>query len=59
MDALKAHATQITVDGPFFALADDVGQLIWGTEYYRLVKGRRGPADSETGLEPDLFAGLA
>jgi len=59
MEALKAHATQITVDGPFFALADDVGQLIWGTEYYRLVKGELGPTDRRTGLEPDLFAGLA
>jgi N-acetyl-1-D-myo-inositol-2-amino-2-deoxy-alpha-D-glucopyranoside deacetylase len=59
MEALKAHATQITVDGPFFALADDVGQLVWGTEFYRLVKGEPGPVDGTSGLEPDLFAGLA
>lgn len=51
--ALRAHATQISVDGPFFALSNNVGAKIFGTEYFRLVKGTRG-ADIET----DLFAGL-
>ena len=59
MAGMRAHATQITVDGPFFALADEVGQLVWGTEFFRLVKGERGPVDSKTGLESDLFAGLS
>jgi N-acetyl-1-D-myo-inositol-2-amino-2-deoxy-alpha-D-glucopyranoside deacetylase len=54
---MKAHATQITVDGPFFALSNNVGNEVWGTEYYRLAKGKRGPVN-EDGLETDLFAGL-
>ena len=34
MDALRAHATQVTVDGGFFALADNVGAEAFGTEYF-------------------------
>ena len=30
---------------------------VWGTEFYRLAKGTRGPVGDE-GLETDLFAGL-
>jgi N-acetyl-1-D-myo-inositol-2-amino-2-deoxy-alpha-D-glucopyranoside deacetylase len=59
MAALRAHATQITADGPFFAMPDDMWQLMWGTEFFRLVKGAPGPVDAETGLETDLFAGLS
>jgi N-acetyl-1-D-myo-inositol-2-amino-2-deoxy-alpha-D-glucopyranoside deacetylase len=55
--AMKAHATQITVDGPFFALSNNIGNEVWGTEFYRLVKGRPGPTNDD-GLETDLFAGL-
>ncbi len=57
MAAMKAHATQITVDGPFFALSNNVGNEVWGFEYFRLVKGAKGPV-GEDGLETDLFAGL-
>ena len=57
MAALRAHATQITVDGPFFALSNNTGQSIWGTEFYRIAKGTRGELNDE-GLETDLFAGL-
>ncbi len=57
MDALKAHATQVLVDGPFFALSNQLGNQIWGLEVYRLAKGRKGPTD-ERGWESDLFAGL-
>ncbi|HET6165589.1 MAG TPA: N-acetyl-1-D-myo-inositol-2-amino-2-deoxy-alpha-D-glucopyranoside deacetylase [Marmoricola sp.] len=56
MAALAAHATQITPDGPFFAMAGD-GAGFWGMEYYRIAKGERGPLN-EDGLETDLFAGL-
>ena len=56
MNALKAHATQITLDGPFFALSNNDGNEVWGNEAYRLVKGRHAP-DAD-GLEHDLFAGL-
>jgi N-acetyl-1-D-myo-inositol-2-amino-2-deoxy-alpha-D-glucopyranoside deacetylase len=57
MAAMRAHATQITVDGPFFALSNNVGNEVWGVEFFRLAKGRRGPVN-EQGLETDLFAGL-
>ena len=57
MAALRAHATQITTDGPFFALSNNVGATAFGREYYRLAKGVRGELGPE-GLETDLFAGL-
>lgn len=57
MAAMKAHATQIEVDGPFFALSNNVGNEIWASEYFRLAKGTKGPVN-EQGLETDLFAGL-
>ncbi|CAN5551137.1 N-acetyl-1-D-myo-inositol-2-amino-2-deoxy-alpha-D-glucopyranoside deacetylase [soil metagenome] len=55
--AMRAHATQIEVDGPFFALSNNIGNQVWGTEFYRLAKGTQGPTNDE-GLETDLFAGL-
>ena len=58
MAAMRAHATQISVDGPFFALSNNLGLQVWGNEYYTLVKGERaGELDSE-GRERDLFAGI-
>ncbi len=59
MAAMRAHATQIAVDGPFFALSNNLGNQIWGLECYRLVRGVAGPRDPETGAETDLFAGIA
>src|SRR3954469_134576 len=56
--AMKAHSTQIAVDGPFFALSNNIGNQVWGTEFYRLAKGVQGPTNDQ-GLETDLFAGLA
>jgi N-acetyl-1-D-myo-inositol-2-amino-2-deoxy-alpha-D-glucopyranoside deacetylase len=57
--AMRAHATQITVDGPFFALSNNLGQEVLGVEFFRLVRGERGPAGAGThGWEDDLFAGL-
>ena len=52
--AMRAHATQITVDFPFFALSNLLGMQVLGTEYYQLVHGEPGPDKPET----DLFAGL-
>ncbi|MFF5129252.1 N-acetyl-1-D-myo-inositol-2-amino-2-deoxy-alpha-D-glucopyranoside deacetylase [Streptomyces syringium] len=52
--AMRAHATQIAVDGPFFALSNDLGQPLLGDEYYRLVRG-----SAAAGREDDLFAGVA
>jgi len=54
MGAMRAHATQITVDGPFFALSNHLGQRIWGTECFRLAEGQLGAERPEA----DLFAGL-
>ncbi|MFC8553369.1 N-acetyl-1-D-myo-inositol-2-amino-2-deoxy-alpha-D-glucopyranoside deacetylase, partial [Streptomyces sp. NPDC057273] len=54
--AMRAHATQIAVEGPFFALSNDLGQPILTTEYYQLVRGTPGaPAGVR---ENDLFAGV-
>jgi N-acetyl-1-D-myo-inositol-2-amino-2-deoxy-alpha-D-glucopyranoside deacetylase len=56
--AMRAHRTQIAVDGPFFALADGVGLQAFGTEHYVLARGDLGPRDGAGGREADLFAGL-
>jgi N-acetyl-1-D-myo-inositol-2-amino-2-deoxy-alpha-D-glucopyranoside deacetylase len=56
---MRAHPTQIMVDGPFFALSNNLGQEVMGTEYYRLVRGERGPGAGPHGWEGDLFAGLS
>jgi len=55
--AMHAHATQIAVDSPFFALSDMVARKALGTEYYTLLAGPRG-GDGPAGRETDLFAGL-
>ncbi|MCX6430390.1 MAG: N-acetyl-1-D-myo-inositol-2-amino-2-deoxy-alpha-D-glucopyranoside deacetylase [Actinobacteria bacterium] len=58
MAAMRAHETQISLDGPFFALSDHLGLQIWGHEYYTLVRGdAAGPFDSD-GRETNLFAGI-
>ena len=58
MDAMKAHHTQIALDGPFFALSNNLGLQVWGNEYYTLVKGEKvGPFD-DAGRETDLFSGI-
>ncbi|HEY2831153.1 MAG TPA: N-acetyl-1-D-myo-inositol-2-amino-2-deoxy-alpha-D-glucopyranoside deacetylase [Sporichthyaceae bacterium] len=54
MAAMRAHATQITVDGPFFALSNHLGQKIWGTECFQLVHGELESVRPAS----DLFAGL-
>jgi N-acetyl-1-D-myo-inositol-2-amino-2-deoxy-alpha-D-glucopyranoside deacetylase len=52
-NAMRAHETQITVDGDFFALSNDLGQRILATEYYVQLAGPRVPG---TAYERDLFA---
>jgi N-acetyl-1-D-myo-inositol-2-amino-2-deoxy-alpha-D-glucopyranoside deacetylase len=56
--AMRAHPTQILVDGPFFALSNNLGLEIAAVEHYRLVRGERGPGNGPHGWEDDLFAGL-
>ncbi len=58
LDAMRAHATQIEVDGPFFALSNHIGHRAFGREHFVLIHGERGPGEGEHGWETDLFAGL-
>jgi N-acetyl-1-D-myo-inositol-2-amino-2-deoxy-alpha-D-glucopyranoside deacetylase len=52
--AMRAHETQITVDGEFFAMSNELGQRALGTEYYTLLAGTRGPGSP---YERDLLGG--
>jgi len=52
--AMRAHETQITVDGEFFAVSNELGERALGTEYYTLLAGPRGP---DIPYERDLFGG--
>jgi N-acetyl-1-D-myo-inositol-2-amino-2-deoxy-alpha-D-glucopyranoside deacetylase len=56
--AMKAHETQISVDGPFFALSNNLGMSVWADEYYTLAKGERSAPYDENGREIDLFSGV-
>src|SRR5438270_4215450 len=56
VEAMRAHATQIQVDGPFFALSNNIGQRAFGYEHYRLVRGGSPPEPGT--VEEDLFAGV-
>lgn len=58
MAAMRAHPTQIAVDGPFFALSDNLGFKVWGREFYRLVQGEKSGPFDENGRETDLFSGI-
>jgi N-acetyl-1-D-myo-inositol-2-amino-2-deoxy-alpha-D-glucopyranoside deacetylase len=58
MAAMKAHPTQISVSGPFFALSDNLGFKVWGREFYRLVSGNKAGPFDDAGRETDLFAGI-
>ncbi|MFC7376073.1 mycothiol conjugate amidase Mca [Brachybacterium sp. GCM10030267] len=53
-DALRAHATQVDPDGPFFRIPHEVELAVWGTEDYELHISRIGVKLPEN----DLFAGL-
>ena len=48
--AMRAHATQITVSPPYFALSDGIQRLARGVECYTLLAGRHGPGDREADL---------
>ncbi len=49
--ALRAHETQLTVDGDYFALSNEIGQRIGAREYYTQLAGPRSGDE----YEPDLF----
>ena len=58
MEAMKAHHTQIALDGPFFALSNNLGLQVWGHEYYTLVKGEKSAPFDANGRESDLLSGI-
>ena len=62
--AMAAHETQITMDGEFYALSNEIGRRALGTEYYTLLAGPSAPSGPSGGerrrrpgdpFEPDLF----
>ena len=59
MRALRAHATQISTEEGFFALSNNLGSQVMGTEYYRLVAGTPAEPFDAMGRETDLFNGIA
>lgn len=59
MAAMRAHATQISVDGPFFALSNNLGLQVWGHEYYTLVKGEKAAPFDDAMRERDIFSGIS
>ncbi|MFI0422472.1 N-acetyl-1-D-myo-inositol-2-amino-2-deoxy-alpha-D-glucopyranoside deacetylase [Spongiactinospora sp. 9N601] len=68
--AMRAHATQISVSGAWFALSNGIGQQVLGVEHFVLASGvpgapAGGGAPPEAGglgephvRESDLFAGI-
>jgi N-acetyl-1-D-myo-inositol-2-amino-2-deoxy-alpha-D-glucopyranoside deacetylase len=62
--AMRAHATQIEVAEPWFALSNQLAQPLFVVEYYELVRGELGERESVRGervgaRETDLFAGTS
>ncbi len=58
MAAMRAHATQISLEDGFFALSNNLGSQALGIEFYRLVRGTAAGDRDENGWETDLFAGV-
>ena len=57
--AMAAHATQITVAAPYFALSDNVGQRVLDCEYFTLLAGPQVcEQPGQPARESDLFAGI-
>jgi N-acetyl-1-D-myo-inositol-2-amino-2-deoxy-alpha-D-glucopyranoside deacetylase len=54
--ALRAHRSQVSVNGMFFELAEGLGNRSWGVEHYVLARGELGEP-GPGGREDDLFAG--
>lgn len=57
--AMRAHRTQIQVDGWVFALSNNLPQRAFGREHYILASGAAAAGDAANGWETDLFAGLS
>ncbi|MFA5786344.1 MAG: N-acetyl-1-D-myo-inositol-2-amino-2-deoxy-alpha-D-glucopyranoside deacetylase [Actinomycetota bacterium] len=55
--ALSCHRTQIALDSRLLRRIEGPARHAFSHEYFRLVRGPKGPADDEC-FETDLFAGL-
>jgi N-acetyl-1-D-myo-inositol-2-amino-2-deoxy-alpha-D-glucopyranoside deacetylase len=55
---MRAHKTQIAVDGPFFALLEQRRPARLRLEHYVLARGERGPGDRRAGLGGRPVRGL-
>ena len=55
--AMAAHETQITVDGEFYALSNELGQRALGTEYYTLLAGSTGQSGTSGPSGPSSPSG--
>jgi N-acetyl-1-D-myo-inositol-2-amino-2-deoxy-alpha-D-glucopyranoside deacetylase len=53
--AMRAHRSQIALDGMFFQMAEKFGTRAWSQEHYRLAAGTPFPGDQ---WADDVFAGL-
>jgi N-acetyl-1-D-myo-inositol-2-amino-2-deoxy-alpha-D-glucopyranoside deacetylase len=58
VEAMRSHATQITMAPPYYALSNDVGVPILDAEYYTLLAGEPGKS-GEDGRETGLFHPVA
>src|SRR3954463_14031222 len=54
-DALRAHATQVDPDGPWFRAPLELQKKAWPTEDYELARSL--VESTGNGMEDDLFAG--
>ncbi|NBO46308.1 MAG: hypothetical protein EBU85_04765 [Actinobacteria bacterium] len=54
--ALRAHATQVQVQGSWYALSDGIGAALRGVEWFTCEVGI--PERGADGRETDFFAGL-
>ncbi|WP_105968262.1 N-acetyl-1-D-myo-inositol-2-amino-2-deoxy-alpha-D-glucopyranoside deacetylase [Streptomyces geranii] len=58
--AMRAHATQVEVDEPWFVLSNQLAQPLLTDEYYELVRDERAGDGERTSVrETDLFDGIA
>lgn len=58
MRALEAHKTQISLDGPFFALSNNLGNQVMGYEYYTCIRGEINPVRDENNREVGITYGV-
>ena len=60
LNAMRAHATQISLDSGFFALSNNIGSPAMSTEYFRLVRGQAaGPFDSRRPRDGPVRGGVS